>query len=73
MSKQHWPQFVHLVVVRAESAARRELCGGTLRSFGGRAPLACDGEGCPLVTVKGDDPPGFVDHVMHAIFFQPGT
>lgn len=62
-----------LIIVTAEGAARRELCAGGLWGFRGRAPLAGDGKRCPLVTVQGDDPPGFVDDVMHAVFFQPTT
>lgn len=72
-SKVYKSRWVDLIIVRAQSTPRRELCGGTLRSFGSWTPLACDGKGCPLVPVKSDDPPGFVDHVMHAIFFEPST
>lgn len=61
----------YLVVISADGAARRELSGGGLWSFRGWPPFTGDGKRCFLVTVKGDDSSSFVDHVMHAVFFQP--
>lgn len=72
-----WPKcenvLQYLIIISADGAARRKLCGGGLRGFRGWAPLASDGKRCPLVTVQGDDPSGFVDSMMHAVFFQTNT
>jgi len=60
-----------LIIISANSAARRKLCCVVLWSFRGGSPLTGDGKRSSLVTVQGDDASGFVDHMMHAIFLQP--
>lgn len=65
--------LLYLIIISAEGAARRKLCGGGLWGSRGWPPLTGDGKGSPLVTVQGDDASRFIDHVMHAIFVQPTT
>lgn len=65
--------LLYLLAIGAEDAAGRKVCVGGLWGFRGRAPLASDGKGCLLVAVESDDPTSFVDHVMHAVFFQAAT
>lgn len=64
---------LYLIIISADGAARRKLCGGGLWGFRGWAPLTSDGKRCPLVTVQGDDPSGFADNMMHAVLFQTTT
>ena len=65
--KMYFSCHLYLIIVSANGAARRKLCGGRLWGFRGWPPLTGNSKRCPLVTVQGDDASGFVDHVMHAV------
>lgn len=73
VSKMLAQNHLDLIIICADGAARRKFCGGGFGGFRDRAPLAGDCKRCPLMTVQSDDASSFVDHVMHAVFFQPAA
>lgn len=60
--------LLYLIILWADGAARRKLCGWVFWSFRSWTPLTGDGKRSSLVAIQSDDTSRFIDHVMHAVF-----
>lgn len=62
--------LLYLIILWADGAARRKLCGWVFWRFRSWTPLTGDGKRSSLVAIQSDDTSRFIDHVMHAVFLQ---